>query len=177
MAHSIAIGVSSQATTPRVYVACLAAYNNGILHGEWIDATDADEMREAIQGMLERSPEPGAEEYAIHDHDFHGVHIGEYDDLDRVAEIGALIEEHGAAFAAYADNVGIDHATADGFQDAYCGEWDSERHYAEDLFDETHEIPDDLANYIDYDSFAHDLFMCDCYSVSSESGVFVFRNE
>jgi len=34
--------------TPRVYVACLASYNNGILHGEWIDATDADEIREEI---------------------------------------------------------------------------------------------------------------------------------
>ena len=25
--------------TPKIYVACLAAYNNGHLHGEWIDAT------------------------------------------------------------------------------------------------------------------------------------------
>ena len=25
--------------TPRIYVACLAAYNNGRLHGRWIDAT------------------------------------------------------------------------------------------------------------------------------------------
>ncbi|WP_447531297.1 antirestriction protein ArdA, partial [Legionella pneumophila] len=25
--------------TPQIYVACLAAYNNGIVHGEWIDAT------------------------------------------------------------------------------------------------------------------------------------------
>lgn len=24
--------------TPRVYVACLAAYNSGFLHGAWIDA-------------------------------------------------------------------------------------------------------------------------------------------
>jgi len=178
MAHSTAIGVSSQATAPRVYVACLASYNAGILHGEWIDATDADELREAIQNMLERSPEPDAEEWAIHDFDFHGVHIDEYADLDRVAEIGALIEEHGAAFAAYADNVGIDHATADGFQDAFCGEWDSERAYAEELFDECHEIPDDLANYIDYEAFARDLFMGDNYSlVDSDGQLHVFRNQ
>ena len=26
------------ADTPRIYVACLAAYNGGTLHGEWIDA-------------------------------------------------------------------------------------------------------------------------------------------
>jgi hypothetical protein len=23
---------------PKIYVACLASYNNGILHGKWIDA-------------------------------------------------------------------------------------------------------------------------------------------
>lgn len=29
----------------RIYVACLAAYNNGILHGAWIDADqDVDDM-------------------------------------------------------------------------------------------------------------------------------------
>ena len=38
--------------TPRIYVACLASYNAGILHGEWIDATDADVIREAIANML-----------------------------------------------------------------------------------------------------------------------------
>ena len=41
--------------TPRIYVACLASYNAGILHGEWIDATDADEIREAIETMLSKS--------------------------------------------------------------------------------------------------------------------------
>ncbi len=27
----------------RIYVACLAAYNNGILHGAWIDATQGED--------------------------------------------------------------------------------------------------------------------------------------
>ena len=34
---------------PRIYVACLAAYNNGILHGAWIEATDAWSMWEATR--------------------------------------------------------------------------------------------------------------------------------
>jgi len=34
---------------PKIYVACLAAYNNGILHGRWIDANqDADTIRDEI---------------------------------------------------------------------------------------------------------------------------------
>lgn len=165
--------------TPRIYVACLASYNAGILHGEWIDATDADEIREAIQAMLSESREPSAEEWAIHDYEgFHGLRISEFEDIDRVGELGTLIQEHGAAFAAYADNVGTDHATEESFQDAYCGEWDSEQAYAENLFDElyAHDVPDHIAPYIDYEAFARDLFINDYLSVESESGVYVFHN-
>ncbi|RAN32725.1 hypothetical protein HY11_17410 [Hyphomonas pacifica] len=51
---------------PRVYVACLAAYNNGCLHGRWIDATTPDEIMVEVCAMLADSPLPGAEEWAIH---------------------------------------------------------------------------------------------------------------
>jgi len=170
----------TETTTPRVYVACLASYNAGILHGEWIDATDADTIREAIAGMLKGSPEPMAEEWAIHDYEgFGGIRLSEWESIDKVAELGALIDEHGQAFAAYAGNVGADYATAEGFEDAYCGEWDSEEAYGEELFDElyAHEIPENLRCYIDYEAFARDLFMGDNYSVDrSEGGVYVFRN-
>ena len=50
---------------PRVYVACLAAYNAGKLHGEWIDMGDADDAHEQALQVLETSPEAGAEEWAI----------------------------------------------------------------------------------------------------------------
>lgn len=42
-------------------MACLAAYNNGKLHGCWIDA-----IQDQINSMLASSPEEDAEEYAIH---------------------------------------------------------------------------------------------------------------
>lgn len=164
--------------TPRIYVACLAAYNRGILFGRWIDATDSDAIREEIQDMLKASPVPLAEEWAIHDYEgFQGLSISEYEDLDRVAELGQLIAEHGPAFAAYAGHVGGDYATAEGFQEAYCGEWDSEKAYAEHLFDELylHEVPEHLRHYVDYEAFSRDLFIDDCSSVNSESGVYVFH--
>lgn len=45
-----------------IYVACLAAYNGGSLHGEWIEASsDVDEMSEAVEEMLATSP-------CAHDH-------------------------------------------------------------------------------------------------------------
>jgi antirestriction protein len=165
--------------TPRIYVACLASYNAGHLHGKWIDATDADAIWEGIREMLKRSPCPGAEEWAIHDYEgFGGINLSEWADINRVAQLGALIDKHGAAFAAYTDHVGVDYATEEGFEDACCGEWDSEGAYAEDLFDElyAHDVPEHIAPYIDYEAFARDLFINDNYSVESDSGVYVFHN-
>ena len=50
----------------RIYVACLAAYNNGILHGRWIDAEqDAWEIYDEVQDMLKASPIGEAEEWAM----------------------------------------------------------------------------------------------------------------
>ncbi len=44
---------------PRIYVACLASYNSGILHGEWIDANQTEtEIDLEIRAMLRKSPEP-----------------------------------------------------------------------------------------------------------------------
>lgn len=43
---------------PEIYVADLAAYNNGDLIGRWIDATlDPEDMLAEIQDMLEQGEE------------------------------------------------------------------------------------------------------------------------
>jgi len=56
----------SHSTIPAIYVACLASYNNAILHGRWIEVTDEYIVVEQIKEMLADSPEEDAEEYAIH---------------------------------------------------------------------------------------------------------------
>jgi antirestriction protein len=45
---------------PRVYVASLSDYNNGCLHGAWIDLTgkDADEINQEINAILAKSKFP-----------------------------------------------------------------------------------------------------------------------
>lgn len=164
--------------TPRVYAACLAAYNEGTLHGEWLDATDPDELREGIEDMLRNSPIDGAEEWAFHDYEGFGEYpVSESEGIDELTEIGRCIEEHGLAFAAYVGNIG-QGANEAGFEDAYCGEWDSETAYAENLMDECYTVPDHLTNYIDYSAFARDLFCQDYFSISTGAGagVFVFHN-
>lgn len=45
--------------TPRIYVACLASYNNGVLHGRWIDASDdVETMQAEVSAMLRESRFP-----------------------------------------------------------------------------------------------------------------------
>ena len=70
----------------RIYVACLAAYNNGILYGAWIDAQQSVEAIKAyIRKMLKASPIEGAEEYAVHDYeDFEGLSLSEYEGIQQI---------------------------------------------------------------------------------------------
>ena len=147
---------------PRIYVACLAAYNNGYLHGAWIDADqDADEIRDEIAAMLARSPIKDAEEYAIHDYEgFEGVTIQEYAGIEKVARMGAFIAEHGALGAGLLEQfVGdIDQAES-ALQDFYHGQFASLADYMEELTAESVTIPEALRYYIDWDAMARDAEM------------------
>lgn len=162
---------------PRIYVACLAAYNNGKLHGEWIDADqEADQILEEIQTMLNASPEPDAEEWAIHDHeDFCGIELGESESIERVADLAQMIAKHGPAYALYASEKGIEHATEENFLEDLCGEYDSEEDYAEEYFSDTNEIPEAVKAYIDWERVADDLFINDFFSAKYNSSLYIFR--
>src|SRR5579884_2064992 len=78
-----------QVLTPRIYVASLTDYNAGRLYGAWLDAAqDADELHDAVARMLHASPEPVAEEYAIHDYEGFGpLRLDEFTDLDTVSRL------------------------------------------------------------------------------------------
>jgi antirestriction protein len=78
---------------PRIYVASLADYNAGRLHGTWIDADrPAHEIRAKVARMLAASREPMAEEWAVHDYQgFPGCRLSESSDFDYVSEVAGLI--------------------------------------------------------------------------------------
>lgn len=122
---------------PSIYVASLSDYNDGRLHGAWIDATlDPADIHDAIAAMLADSRDPDAEEYAIHDYsDFGGFSggfsVGEFEDIDTVNKIACGIAEHGEAFSAYVDLVGTDEANASGFADCYHGTYATFRQFAD----------------------------------------------
>lgn len=163
--------------SPRIYVACLAAYNNGKLHGAWIDADqEIEDIWTEIETMLQTSPESDAEEWAIHDYeDFCGLELSESENVDRVSALGQMIAKHGAAFALYAAHKGITAATEEQFLEDYCGESDSEEDYAETYFCENNEIPDYLEMYIDWERVAGDLFINDFFSASYDGTLYIFR--
>ncbi len=165
-------------TTPRIYVACLAAYNSGFLHGQWIEANqEAEAIYKEIQEMLAKSPIAGAEEWAIHDYEgFMGLQLSESEDIATVASIAVMLEKHGEAWALFTEHDGREYATQERFEEAYEGEWNSEEDFAENLASETMEIPKHLEFYIDYGKLAYDLFINDYFSAEGSSyKVHVFR--
>jgi antirestriction protein len=118
------------------------------------------------------------EEYAIHDYeDFGGIRLSEHESIETVQTIAIELEEHGDAFAAYVDNVGIEYATCDGFTEAYQGEFDSVEDYARDYVEQTGVFPEAVTNYFDYAAFARDCVLGgDIWTAPTANyGVYVFN--
>lgn len=165
----------------QIYVADLAAYNNGILYGAWIDATqDIEDIQEQIQDMLKAGPTINAEEYAIHDHEgFQGVSISEYEGIESVSEIAQFIEEHGELGAAVLSHWcgDIEDATK-ALEESYNGQYSSLADYAQSFIEETGEVPQHLEFYIDYERMAKDWEMSgDIYTIeTAHDEVHIFSN-
>jgi antirestriction protein len=158
----------------RIYAACLASYNAGTLHGEWIDAADTETMNDAIQAMLAASPEPGAEEYAIHDYEAPWA-IDEYESLDDIASAVDSYETHGDAFVAALNLAPSVDVAVEMVEDRCLGAYDSWREMAECHVDEGlfGPVPDALANYIDYDAIGRDLEI-ECAGERVDGVLYVF---
>ena len=164
---------------PKIYVACLAAYNNGYLHGEWIDAhQDLDDLYAEIKKILASSPISNAEEWAMHDYEgFGDVTINEYTDLETVTALASFIVEHdelGAGVLAHVDG-DIDEATRL-LEECYHGEYGSEEEFAESFAEDTMTIPEHLSYYIDYEKMARDWFISDFFSIEINRKTHVFSN-
>lgn len=148
-------------TTPRrIYVACLAAYNNGIHYGKWINtSTDAHLMQLEITNMLAVSPIP-SDEYAIHAHEGYldGV-ISEYAGLDTIAEIEALLSEeyadHNVAMMILSDLCG-DVNYCRKILMSYIGSYPSLDHFAEEHWEmELAATPDVIRPHVDLESLVN----------------------
>tara|TARA_Y100001963_G_scaffold131752_1_gene189512 strand:- start:88 stop:594 length:507 start_codon:yes stop_codon:yes gene_type:complete len=158
------------------WVSNLGAYNSGRVNGDWIylkDIVNHHHLRARINKIISKYPSYG-DEWAIHDYnDF--PDMGENPDLKQVMEIAYKIEEEGFdKINAFLDVYSIEDL--DHFEDSYSGEWRDFKEYAEDFFDACYSVPDNLANYIDYEKFANDLSYDYSEVDNPNGGVFVFRS-
>ena len=137
----------------QIYVACLASYNAGSLSGEWITPADTEEKLQAqIDAILKASPEPDAEEWAIHDYD-NFPNLGEYPSNEDIIKVVKAQKKHGVnqinAFLSLYTPEDLEH-----FEDSYSGEYDSFREYSNQLADDCYNASD--TPYFDYEAFERD---------------------
>jgi len=178
--------MSTITNAPSVWVGCLAAYNAGRLHGEWIAVpTDPDELRSAIARVLAASPSPGAEEHFFADSEGWGdLDIGEYEDVGRLCRIVADMDgmprdssEAYLTFLAHEDGSG----SVEAFEEAYAGTWAREEDYASEFIDSMGgwagvEVESEAWQWMDEDRI-YAAILDDCRTYDSHDGrVHVFRD-
>ncbi len=180
MSNHLQNSLSASEGQLQIYVVCLSSYNNGILFGEWIDATcNVEDIQEQIKQLLAKSPTPGAEEFAIHDYrGFGSLHIKRDESIEKVQEKALFIVEHGdlgAEVLAY--HRGNLYYATEALEEYYVGEYESELDYAAYLFDELylHEIPKSVRDYISYTRFQRDIFIDDYFSLEVNGSCHIFR--
>jgi antirestriction protein len=85
---------------PQIFVQHLAAYNNGLLIGEWLDATqDLSDLETEVKEILSRYP---GEEWIIGDYsDFGAIKLSKTESLENIARFAEGIAKYGEAFTVW----------------------------------------------------------------------------
>ena len=145
---------------PRIYVACLAAYNAGHLHGRGLRRATPSPCRRKCNAMLAASPEAGADEWAIHDYEgFEGCPISEWASFDDGLRAGRL---HPRAWRAWRQTLPPFRRDLDEARSALRtmpGQFRSAAEFAEatDHARPARAIPQGLSYYIDWEALARDM--------------------
>ena len=161
---------------PSLYVGTYGKYNEGSLRGLWIDLTSFRYYDEFINFCKaihadEYDPELMAQDYECFPRDFYHEGFISQEDFDNILEYSEMCEKYSKE--AVDDYMEL-HDSLDNFEDAYCGEWNSEEDFAQHIIDECYDldrIMGSLSGYFDYKRFADDLFMSD-YRMGSHGNVF-----
>jgi antirestriction protein len=166
--------------TPQIYIACLASYNNGEHHGEWMDADDEDMIQENIAKILRTSrypnvsvdcPEPcedgkidaktcktckgtsmvrSAEEFGIFDTSGLCGLVGEWTPISDVVEVAEAVEKYGAVFS-IACEYWSNLEDATSAMENYRGEYSNAGDYAQEFYEECyHEAMEAMPDALRY---------------------------
>lgn len=145
----------------RIYVAHLGAYVAGTLRGNWIEpGTTKDEIFEQIKEALGIK---GDEDYewAIHDYD-NFPDMGEYPNIEDVAKVSEMLNEHDYAMVAAALGETSNDAddAAELLKDGYA-EYDDAEDFAYQFVDDMGGVDelgkDTILQYLDEDQLARTL--------------------
>lgn len=165
-----------------IYLTNLGKYNEGELIGEWVSLPATQDQLERVLYRIGISSEPDEngvfyEEYFITDYETNvdGLEVGEYDNLDDLNEIASQIEDLTdsdlIALQAFLEE-GYDfndalEAVQDGEYTIYydCHDMTDVAYEVVEQCDYLHGIPENIANYFDYEAFGRDL---------SFEGTFIF---
>lgn len=146
-------------TTPKVWIGCLACYNEGRLVGDWYDAIDAadvttQQLHDAGGGPSVNAggyvgtgwAESPHEELWVMDHENLPID-GECSPVEatRLAELVTALEEDGNPVAAVVAFLANEHTRLDqadddqlkAFEESYRGRWDSAQEWAREVHQET----------------------------------------
>lgn len=161
----------------KIYIACLASYNNGFLFGKWFDLdeyTDKDDLLNDINAQVLQSEENPAflncgenpEEWAMHD--IEGIdykYVGtEYPDLEKLIEMNEVLKEgNGEAILGLMDHMGFDSISEakEYYDDNLLGEFKDDAEMAEYIAEEVNgwDLSEGPGRYFDAEMFARDLTM------------------
>lgn len=161
---------------PSVYVGTYGKYNDGSLCGLWIDLStfngydDFIDFCKAIHAD-EEDPELMAQDFEGFPRQWYNEGFMSEDDFDNIIEYSELCDKYSREAV---DDYMEFHDELDDFEEAYCGEWDSEEDFARHIVSECYDLEKsmgELANYFDYEAFGRELFMWD-YSMGANGNVF-----
>jgi len=151
----------------RIYVADLAKYNSGELHGKWIDLPN-DNLWGEVQEMLGSN-----EEWAIHDYEA-PFNISEYEDLNKLNTIAEqyqeLDDQEIKKISYLVDYQGETlERSLELYEDVSIYEDTSYLDLAYEQVDEGlfGDVPSHLVNYLDYEMIARDL-ECDYVQINND---------
>lgn len=141
-------------TTPKVYVSTHASYNSGSIEGKWVELTDKDSFKEALQ---EIAPEEHDPEFMFQDCEGFPKGFLDGDSLnDSLWDWIDCDSEEREMWESYADALGysIQSVTLRDAQENYAGKYESGKDFAKSFFEETYDlevIPKTLLYCIDWD--------------------------
>lgn len=171
---------------PSVWLGCLSCYNAGRLAGHWFPCDMVEEVTLAdVHGCVEHVG-PDCEEVLALDTEYLPDGVGEIDQVsaaawgelfaeigeDRWLELLAWYESCSPSLDAH------DVPTAEEFNDAALGCWDSFREFIESWADDCgmfHQWPEDAVTYFDWDKYERDCRYDFTVVDSPNTGVFVFQ--